>query len=228
MMHLESLLRLIILHQKKRWSNRYKNYLKNIREGIEDVKLYLFDNKIHYIGTYKCPNQIDGVIAGIFTKGSLTGSDTSLVKKNFESVNKVEKNWVYYTINGILKVIYEWYPLKIGVLKNNCLDIEEVKDMPNKGFRGSTCGYTYNNEIWFIVHTNRKRTYENYFIVFDLNMNLVKYSEPFNIEHTREFICGLLIEDERVIITYSVENSNTFIKIYNMKYIKESVGWIYA
>lgn len=155
-----------------------------------------------------------------------------------------EKNWVYVKYKGKTHVIYSWYPLKIGICDNsdNVLDIVEEKPMPLifKHVRGSTCGFAYTNElkqmrevgqsevdqseVWFVVHLvsyESPRYYYHMLVIFDEQLSLKRYSAPFKFEEESiEYCLGLVVEKERVIMTYSTWDRTTKIGIYNKKYIE--------
>ena len=159
-----------------------------------------------------------------------------------------EKNWVFVDYKNELHVIYEWYPLKICKLDNNCLNIVEMKHMPKifSRVRGSSCGYMYNKklednnngnikidivepEIWFINHIvsyESPRHYYHIISVFDSNMNLLRYSAPFKFEgEPIEYCLSIVVEDERVFINYSTWDRTTKIGVYNKKYIDSIVKY---
>jgi hypothetical protein len=119
----------------------------------------------------------------------------------------------------------------------------ETKQTPEffSRVRGSSCGYKYskkigvnNNgnisidiveeEIWFITHIvsyESPRHYYHVIVVFDSNMNLLRYSAPFKFEGDPiEYSLSILVEDERVLINYSTWDRTTRIGIYDKKYIE--------
>jgi len=149
------------------------------------------------------------------------------------SKNQCEKNWVLYNDNNNeIKVIYEWYPLKICKINedNHTLDLLEIKNnvpLLFKKIRGSTNGYLYNNEYWFVGHIvayTSPRNYYNIIIIFDINMNLLRYSAPFKFDSTPiEYCIGLIVEPTRIIMNYSSWDRTTIMGIYDMDYILDQV-----
>jgi hypothetical protein len=134
-----------------------------------------------------------------------------------------EKNWVIFNYKNSTYIIYKWYPLHICKIIDNNLELEEIKEMPHifAFCRGSTNGYEYDGLIWFIIH--KVTTYKKYvhmLVVFDLNMNLKGYIEDFTFEDSYvEFCLGLVIEKERIIITYSAYDNKCKIAIYDKNYM---------
>jgi glycosyltransferase involved in cell wall biosynthesis len=190
--------------------------------GIEDVRIFSTNDEILFLGTlYNRENNKTIIVNGTYD---------NLENVNFStptfSNNSCEKNWVYYTnTDSTANIIYHWHPLTICKLNNNYLDIIEKKETPRyfSRFRGSTNGFNYNDEIWFITHMVSYETVRHYyhvFVVFDKKMNLLRYSAPFSFEgEPIEYCLSIIVEDNRVLINYSTWDSTTQIGIYEKDYI---------
>ena len=98
--------------------------------------------------------------------------------------------------------------------------------MPNifKHIRGSSCGFNYNETIWFVVHLvsyDSPRHYYHMIVVFDKNMNLQRYSAPFKFEgEPIEYCLSINIRDKEVYMNYSTWDRTTRIGVYNLDYIE--------
>ena len=187
--------------------------------GIEDVKIFNNGTDIVFMGT------------GLHTNGNL-GMNYGIYKSYLESVElkcefntcNCEKNWCFYDKN---KIVYNWFPLILGELELNIavLTKKEEKEMPKifKKVRGSSNGFKYNNEIWFVVHIvsyESPRHYYHLLVVFDEYMNLLRYTAPFKFEgFPIEYCLGIIVEDDCVIIPYSTWDRTTKLAIYNKFYI---------
>ena len=92
-----------------------------------------------------------------------------------------------------------------------------------KNIRGSTCGFNYNNEIWFVNHIvsyESPREYYHIISVFDKEYNLLRYSTLFKFEGDKiEYCLSLIVENDRVICSYSTWDRTTKLGIYDKKYI---------
>jgi hypothetical protein len=106
--------------------------------------------------------------------------------------------------------------------------------------RGSSCGFKYSkqmtnnngnivityveNEIWFVVHLvsyENPRHYYHMIVVFDDNMQLLRYSAPFKFEgEPIEYCLSIVVEDERVLLNYSTWDRTTKIGVYDKEYIE--------
>ena len=196
--------------------------------GIEDVRIFKnnTDDKIIFLGTSQ---HLDGKI------GMLMG-DYDITAKHLESTELkcsfneswCEKNWVYVNYKGENHLIYKWCPLDICKIntQTNMIDlVESRKKMPKifEHVRGSTCGFEYNNEFWFIVHLvayDTPRNYYHMFAVFDSDMNFLRHSSPFKFEGEKiEYTLGIIVEDNRVLVSYSTWDRTSKLAIYDKSYI---------
>jgi hypothetical protein len=208
--------------------------------GVEDVRMWRDPETqgLQFIGNGFHQRDKIGVVCGDYTL-----EKEMLVYDDIESLDPgaLEKNWVYVELDGKTHVIYSWSPLRICQIKTRENDknnkttptkfLELVKEVPMPGFfrnaRGSSCGTTFLDEIWFVVHLvsyEQPRHYYHVFVVFDKNMGLLRYSAPFSFEgEPIEYNLGLIVEEDRVIVPYSVWDRETKIAVYDKKYIDESV-----
>jgi tetratricopeptide (TPR) repeat protein len=171
------------------------------------------------------------------------------ITQTFKETN-CEKNWVYAYYNTQTCVVYDWSPLTICVVaeQTNELSVVEKKQMPKifENIRGSTCGFKYfyveevvqiatgentslqmeitNSEQWFVGHIvsyENPRHYYHILMVFDMNMNLLRYSAPFKFEgEPIEYCLGIVVERDRVIMSYSIWDRASRLGIYNKDYIE--------
>jgi hypothetical protein len=200
--------------------------------GIEDIRIFLSNKNELLFNGNRATTKIHGDY-GIMTveHGKIDLSqkktiDTKLLlkldyseyntnEKNFKMLTK-EKNWVLFTdANGNTRMIYNWFPLQIGSLKDNFLDLS-LKIKNNEGepeqynssefeiliidkkiespkhfkqTRGSSNGVRVGNEIWFLSHYVRYEMgfdYAHIFIVLDFEtLELKKHSHIFTFEGER-------------------------------------------
>ena len=202
--------------------------------GVEDLKIYYdkYTDSIKFIGTGFHENNCIGIVSGDYNIDNIF-IEPNEIKSNFTN-NICEKNWVFFDYKNSTHIVYKWYPLQICKINhNNTLDLIETKNsMPLifENIRGSTCGFTFNNEIWFISHLvsyEDPRCYYHIFVIFDLDMNLKRYSAPFCFEgQPIEYCIGLIVEEDRVIISYSVWDNKSKIAIYDKKYIDSKISYL--
>jgi hypothetical protein len=205
----------------------YKRYV-----GVEDVRVY--NDK--FIGTGEFDDGKLGLLIGNYslTSDALLENKEIYLSPEFLEILKIdgqkgcEKNWVFYAADSL---VYSWFPLILGKIsdtgtKMTVLDFVSIKNMPKmfEYIRGSTCGVSFNSEIWFITHMvsyEQPRAYYHCFVVFDENMNLLRVSSPFKFSNNFiEYCLGFIIENEQVIISYSEWDRTTKINVYDLKYIQ--------
>jgi len=88
----------------------------------------------------------------------------------------------------------------------------------------------FTTEIWFVLHIVSCETPRHYYhiiAVFDVNMNILRYSAPFKFEGSSiEYCLSIIVEEERVLINYSTMDRTTRIGIYDRKYIESLLKYI--
>ena len=210
--------------------------------GVEDVRLFYdsdVSSELLFIGVgYHEDNRI-GVVHGKYSGGKGEGNGNALkpfeIKPDFNLDSSCEKNWVFANIGGQKRVIYDWSPFRIckideenpNVLKT--VSLKQSSQYPGvfNHIRGSTCGFNYCDQIWFIVHIvshEQPRHYYHMMLVFENNenMKLIKYTPIFKFDESCiEYCLGLIVEDSRIIATYSTMDASTKIAIYDKVYIEE-------
>lgn len=213
----------------------------NLYKGVEDVRLITLGDKIYYSGVI--PSDEIAVSIAEYVPGQ------PLARRKIKSPTNAicEKNWVIIpdavaitpaslTREIPINVIYKWSPLTIGTVNGDQLSIVAETPMPPlfAHVRGSTNGIEINGNIWFIAHivaglivpiynldSPALRHYYHIFVVFDLEMKLLRYSLPFTFEGERVEFCLGLQRDARdqFWISYSTMDSTSKI----MQISRESV-----
>ena len=192
-------------------------------KGMEDLKLFTFNNEIFFIGTSVTKENKIMVGTGKY-------NDKHIESKNLSCLfnyQHCEKNWVYTNYKDTLAIIYKWSPLTITKENDDHIDLIVEKQTPNifHYARGSTCESTFQNEKWFVLHYvshEDKRIYYHMIAVLDNEYNILRHTSLFSFEQTEiEYCLGLIVEKDRVIITNSNWDRTTTINIYDKKYIDD-------
>ena len=197
--------------------------------GLEDVKIIDCGENIGYIST----KQSDDVSK--FTLKMAGGTyDLDFPVLKYDEIDspvgaECEKNWGLFIHENKIKVVYKWYPLSIYDFdeekKKMGASIEKPTPSLFAKVRGSTNGAIYKDEIWFIGHVveyGKPRKYYHLFMVLDKDtLELKKYSYLFTFDSNAdvEFCLGLIVEDERIIISYSNKDKTSKIKTYDKKMV---------
>jgi len=214
--------------------------------GIEDVRIFRNleeqaeepsdDDDIIFIGTGYHKNDKIGIVTGRYAPMDENNCLKPIEIKPTFINSDCEKNWVYVDVNNSLQVVYKWFPLTLCAINEEAGQLNQVRtvEMPRifNHVRGSTNGFNYNNEIWFVGHIvsyEQPRHYYHIFSVFDENMKLLRYSAPFKFDtECIEYCLGLIVEDDRVICTYSSWDRTTNIAIYDKDYIEGMIKYIHV
>jgi mannosyltransferase OCH1-like enzyme len=214
-----------------------KNILFN---GMEDIRLFNYNNKLYYVGSiYDNIRKVISISSNIYNYDiSKYTINKKIIYPNFYNLDKIykyEKNWGFFNYNNKLAVVYSWYPIIISEIdyEKNILNIIDYKyNIPEyfKETSGSTPGYTINNEIWFVLHKvqigDNNRNYQDFFAVFDLDMNLLRYSELFKYDDVMiQFCVGLIIEPDRIILSYGTMDNTCNVSVYSLDYINNNILW---
>jgi hypothetical protein len=89
--------------------------------------------------------------------------------------------------------------------------------------RGSTNGYEFEDEVWFLAHAveyGTPREYYHFFVVFkklgDGIIKLDRWSHLFKLEGEKiEYALGLIVEEKRILISYSKWDREPVIGVYD-------------
>jgi hypothetical protein len=190
---------------------------------------------LSFIGVGYHANNTIGVVYGKYDGDNGNALKPFEIKPEFNLNSECEKNWVFANIAGQKRVIYGWSPFhicKIDEENPNVLrtvSLKQPSQYPGafNHIRGSTCGFNYRDQIWFVVHIvshEQPRHYYHMMLVFENNedMKLIKYTPIFKFdEHCIEYCLGLIVEDSRIVTTYSSWDRSTKIAVYDKKYIEE-------
>jgi tetratricopeptide (TPR) repeat protein len=201
--------------------------------GVEDVKLFRDEetNQILFIGQTHHANNKIGIVSNVY---DLNRDMLELTEYNQTFANtNCEKNWVFVNYKNSTHIIYSWNPLKIGKLNPTTKLFDVICEKPTPSIfervRGSTPGYSFNNEIWFIVHVVSYETPRHYYhmlVIFDKNLENTKYSAPFKFEGLCiEYCVGLIVEEDRVLISYSTMDNTSKLGLYNKSYLRSVVKY---
>ncbi len=192
-------------------------------KGMEDLKLYSFNNEIYFIGTSITKNNKIMMATGKYNDKLIESKNLSCLFNSQEC----EKNWVYTNYQGSQSIIYKWSPLTITKETDDRIDLIIEKQTPNifHYARGSTCECAFQNEKWFVVHYvshEDKRFYYHMIVVLDNDHNVLRHTSLFTFEEKEiEYCLGLVVEEDRVLITNSNWDRTTTINVYNKKYIDD-------
>ena len=199
------------------WKDKVQN--PELRyQGVEDVKILRIGDSLHCIGTVESSG---GVCMGI---GNYTIDSDIVCTEVLPSPNgrTCEKNWAMFDYNGKLLWLYEWWPLTI--LDTDRKEIRKQATVPPffRDIRGSSNGFLYKKELWFLthlVHYDSPRHYYHLIVVLDATKLMYKrHSCLFKFQESPiEYSLGLVVEDARVLFSYSCNDGSSAILAVPMR-----------
>ena len=214
----------------KDWKVVHSLWLDNISDfdrfyiGIEDIRLFSYDSFIKIIGTHidKKIRVCSGILDDKYT------FQYSILESDF-LLNDCEKNWVYTEYKNKLCIIYKWFPFTICSLHENKISkiLEVELPLYFKDIRGSSCGFLYEDEVWFIVHLvdtlSVPRYYYHSILVFSQDYSLKRYTNYFKLtEKPIEYSLSISIEDNYIIIPISTMDRTTEILFFEKSKIENA------
>lgn len=229
---------------KNKWIKTKENIINynksydNVYVGLEDIRFFLSKSGIIYYNANRgLASDKMRVEFGIIDNNGNT-IESTILSYNFE--RNIEKNWVMFDdIIGNIKMIYGWYPLIIGSIVEST-NAKERKFIETHNFktpnffqylRGSTNGYTIDDEIWFICHIvsyEIKRYYYHIIVVLDKNTFKLKCFSPFftfegcPIEYCLSFF--YIKDNNELFIGYSIFDRETkYITINKNYFVKQFI-----
>jgi len=190
--------------------------------GLEDIRLFVEDNKLKCIATSReySTNSTNSMVIADYNLETYTIENGNIIES--PNLEECEKNWI--PIEN--KIIYKWYPLQIGEIKNNKLSvIHTPHPQPTppifKHLRGSSNVVEHNNEYYVVVHGVKyctPRKYYHIIVVLDKKYTIRRYTVPFYFDtYAIEYCLGLLIEGNYIYMTASRNDSNPIIVKVNIK-----------
>jgi tetratricopeptide (TPR) repeat protein len=213
----------------KEFELKYDTIYDDVYIGIEDVRLFSFNNKLYFNGNRAVKTDSIYIEYGTI---NLVSQHTLSTIVTCEKQQQIEKNWVIFKDgNKNMKMIYNWFPLSIGTQcdhpnykidnrnkRMTYLNIENTIYTPPlfKYIRGSTNGINIGNEIWFICHVvsyeDRRYYYHTIVVLDDKTYELKRFTKLFTFDKEKvEYTLGFeYFEDkQQFMIGYSTMDSTT-------------------
>lgn len=196
-----------------------------------DLKLVQFNNELRYI-----VNNFDtNYLLFYITSGPF---DVKNIKNHHirqDIYNKGKHPMAFVSLKNDLHIVYKWFPLLLGKINNKIHITTKKYNTPSflKNITHSSNGILYKNELWFIlckeeITTSKKPVHDSkhLFIIFDKNMDFLRYSEFFTFTTAKnEFCTSFFIKENYMYIGYGLFNKNCFIAKYDIIALKKQLKW---
>jgi len=194
--------------------------------GLEDLRLYEYNDKIRFIATNRnyAPIDKNRIIIGDYDIKTTKYNNCKII----DSPNHCfyEKNWIPIISNNLEYFIYKWSPMEICKINTKTNNLETIKiynntlTAPNfNKVRGSSVFIEVDNYLLGVVHCSDDNVPRKYYhILVALNKETLcpeKYSETFCFQHIGiEFCIGFYKQDNEYLFWVSKMDRNAcFIKI---------------
>ncbi len=236
-----------ILHKKINFnlSPNFKFY-DNFFMGFEDLRLFIYDNKLFGICTAKFTNDKNlNEMCLCYFDDNYDVYNICILNNYNNHIN--QKNWCPFVNNqnNKLQFLYSNNPttqiLTFDTSNNNCiLDYNIQNNINTSFFRGNSKLIWLNNEKENITgylymihevaniqlnHPNKfRRYYYHRFVLLDTNFNIIKLSPLFFLlDNTIEFVCGLEYDENNnnIIITFGYEDKKSYLINFNFSDLKK-------
>lgn len=194
--------------------------------GLEDIRLSYWNNSIYASPVVRDDNTTGiGRIHALKLKGGKIVKDTKLSVLNNEYCVKnlmpvEDRAFTYvYSTNPMVVVTYDETGKIVNKIQHDKLDIEQWKEFDM--LRGSTQAVPFEDGYAFIVHScqmwytpnhRKDARYMHCAVYTDKEFNIKKVSPMFTFEDFPvEFCCGLTINNDKVYITYALQDNVSYI-----------------
>jgi hypothetical protein len=186
--------------------------------GLEDIRLYSFDNTIRFIATNVnyVGDRKNRIIIGNYNYNELSYSDYKIIEPPTNT--GCEKNWVPLVLNNQEYFIYKWSPFQFGKIniETNQLEITQSYEIKSPDFhriRGSTIFIDNGENLLGVVHFCEEtwpRQYYHLLVTLDkTTFKPISYSDPFCFQHYGvEFCIGFTIQHEKYVFWISKKDNN--------------------
>lgn len=203
-----------------------------VRDGTRNNTVYTLSASMEYSRGIQRMDQVLGIL-------TRTGSEDWVLTITKVLIgprqDRSDKNWVF--AGGLDNVVYEWFPaVEIGTVspEQGTLSIHTTVPAPASfvGMRGSTNGFFYKDQWWFVTHMvihrpAQMRHYLHRLIVLDKRLtNIERYSVPFTFHADAdvEYCLGFKMDQNGLVFGYSRRDRSTWIATVNW----DKVGALFA
>jgi hypothetical protein len=188
--------------------------------GLEDVRWTVHEDRVWFSATCcQVPggNGSPRVVLGRMNEA--LDAVEHLVPLQYERAGEVEKNWVLWSLHGVLCAIYSYDPLLVlrvdpGSGRTSVLSSREPSFYAGR-FRGSTAPIPVPGApgrwlavVHEVAYGASENVYTHRFIELDEGFTLTRCSRAFTFDHSGiEYATGLCDMDEsRLLVTYGWED----------------------
>lgn len=202
--------------------------------GIEDIRILSHNSLLWYIGTVCHDSKL------MMTLQKYDVHERLLPIRPIASPydRSMEKNWCMFSKGEDILIVYQWAPLEIGRIKNGRLEMIHRHDYGwhfMTRLKGSSVGVLDETTgmLWFLVHFHSDdipRQYYHMFVCMDISTyDILEISSPFLFEQASiQFGMGLVVEKHRIIMTYTIFDTDARVASYDRKDVENMLFGKYS
>lgn len=186
-------------------------------DALSDTRLFHWKNAIWGIGAGKI---IDD--QGEKTIQILARFDGAKITKVVPLLSPfdapLEKNWSPLVIEDELFLVYSYRPLIIFKMVGDTLELFKQSFLSSEPhtLRGGSPLVPWGDHYLGVVHSSPlhlgKRVYTHSFVLLDQQLNLLRVSDAFFIQHIGvEFVAGIAVNSDHLVLSYGVADQNAWV-----------------
>jgi hypothetical protein len=194
--------------------------------GLEDVRVYT--NRVGRLCFVSTSVEYSEKIRILHGEYNLNGTYTNCKVLQPPTDTHCEKNWL--PINHTNDIIYNWYPMTVGFIKDDRLVIHTTHTTPwfFRHLRGSAIPFRVDDTYWCLLHFveySNPRKYYHCFVKLDLDTyKPLAISLPFVFRkgNAIEYCLGCMRENEKIVFGFSTYDDNPCL----MKIPMSQIQWL--
>jgi len=205
-------------------------------QGLEDIRLFEFNSELHFtastcqLTTLEIPKMCLGKCEIDHKKGVGGVVINNITLLQGPVVQRAEKNWMPFVVNGELLLIYSFAPF---IIYKPDFTTGECKEFINKDpgfdfsrFAGSAPPIPFDDGYLVMVHEGiwqDRKYYIHRFLYLDKNLEIKKCSRPFTFKHKGvEMCCGMVINhsEDKLIMAISLEDREAYFGLIDLSHVR--------
>ena len=180
--------------------------------GLEDLRVYT-DSKggLRFLATQREYTEKSRILGGTYDLRLGRYRDCAVFEP--PTPTECEKNWL--PIEGTDDIVYQWFPLQVGQVKDNKLVITKTHETPwlFRHLRGSAIPFRVDKELWVLTHFveySSPRKYFHCMTILDAETyKPVRISLPFSFRKTGiEYCIGMRPLESAIEFVFSSWDDN--------------------
>lgn len=204
------------------------NQFKSEYHGLHDIRLFKLENQIWGLGGMLLSREPKSLMRQVLFRLNENKVTQPLILDSPFGF-QVEKNWMPVVKGGKLFFVYSLDPFVLLELSNKKIIVQgQVKESKDIKLFGNTAFVKYKDIFIGLAHQPRilidKYYYLHCFVVLNDQLEFIEKSQPFFIMRRGvEFASGLLLQEEKMHITFGVADRAACMATINILDLKKFI-----